>query len=217
MHALITNLALNYSPDEIDLYLIDFKKGVEFKVYATHELPHASVVAIESEREFGISVLQRLDAELRAAGRPVPRRRRAGHQRLPERPGHAPAAPHPADRRRVPGVLRRGGQARPGGRAPGSTAWSARAGRSASTSCSARRASAVRSRLARSTLGQMAVRIALQCSETDAHLILSEKNIGRRRCSPGPARRSTTTPTARPRGTTSSRSSGSPTSAARRT
>ena len=65
MHAMITNLALNYSPDEIDLYLIDFKKGVEFKVYATRELPHASVVAIESEREFGISVLERLDAELR--------------------------------------------------------------------------------------------------------------------------------------------------------
>ncbi len=61
----ITNLALNYSPDEIDLYLIDFKKGVEFKVYASQELPHASVVAIESEREFGISVLERLDAELR--------------------------------------------------------------------------------------------------------------------------------------------------------
>ncbi len=68
MHALIANLALNYSPDQIDLYLIDFKKGVEFKVYATHLLPHASVVAIESEREFGISVLQRLDAEMRERG-----------------------------------------------------------------------------------------------------------------------------------------------------
>src|SRR5271157_1665435 len=65
MHALITNLALCYSPDEIDLYLIDFKKGVEFKIYATFALPHASVVAIESEREFGISVLQRLDLEMR--------------------------------------------------------------------------------------------------------------------------------------------------------
>src|SRR5262249_15726821 len=43
----------------------DFKKGVEFKTYATHELPHARVVAIESEREFGLSVLQRLDQELR--------------------------------------------------------------------------------------------------------------------------------------------------------
>ena len=115
MHALITNLALNYSPDEIDLYLIDFKKGVEFKVYATHELPHASVVAIESEREFGLSVLQRLDAELRRASRPVPRRRRAGHQRLSQRTRDSPAAPHPADRGRVPGVLRRGGQAGAGG------------------------------------------------------------------------------------------------------
>ena len=34
LHALITNAALMYSPDEIELYLIDFKKGVEFKVYA---------------------------------------------------------------------------------------------------------------------------------------------------------------------------------------
>jgi S-DNA-T family DNA segregation ATPase FtsK/SpoIIIE len=34
--------------------------------------------------------------------------------------------------------------------------------------------------LARSTLGQMAVRIALQCSEADAHLILSEENTAAR-------------------------------------
>src|SRR6185295_11448277 len=31
LHAIITNLGLTYSPDEIELYLIDFKKGVEFK------------------------------------------------------------------------------------------------------------------------------------------------------------------------------------------
>ncbi len=86
LHALIVNVALNYSPDEVELYLIDFKKGVEFKVYATYNLPHASVVAIESEREFGISVLQRLDKELRERGRPLPGRWRAGSQRLPERP-----------------------------------------------------------------------------------------------------------------------------------
>src|SRR5437879_748638 len=34
--------------------------------------------------------------------------------------------------------------------------------------------------LARTTIGQMAVRIALQCSETDAHLILSEDNSAAR-------------------------------------
>src|SRR4029450_2578732 len=64
MHALIVNLALHYGPDEVELYLVDFKKGVEFKTYAANELPHARVVAVESEREFGLSVLQRLDAEL---------------------------------------------------------------------------------------------------------------------------------------------------------
>src|SRR5437879_12438979 len=42
--------------------------------------------------------------------------------------------------------------------------------------------------LARSTIGQMAVRIALQCSEADAHLILSEDNAAARLLSrPGEA------------------------------
>src|SRR5205085_12267728 len=68
LHALITNLSLLYSPDEVELYLIDFKKGVEFKMYATEALPHARVIAIESEREFGLSVLQRLDAERKHRG-----------------------------------------------------------------------------------------------------------------------------------------------------
>src|SRR6185437_779439 len=68
LHALITNLALQYSPDEVELYLVDFKKGVEFKTYAVHELPHARVIAIESEREFGLSVLKRLDSELKSRG-----------------------------------------------------------------------------------------------------------------------------------------------------
>ncbi|MFO0802368.1 MAG: FtsK/SpoIIIE domain-containing protein [Gemmataceae bacterium] len=53
LHALITNLGLMYSPDEAELYLVDFKEGVEFQWYATYRLPHARVVAIQSEREFG--------------------------------------------------------------------------------------------------------------------------------------------------------------------
>ena len=64
LHALISNLAMWYSPDEIELYLIDFKKGVEFKTYAMHQLPHARAIAVESDREFGLSVLQRIDAEM---------------------------------------------------------------------------------------------------------------------------------------------------------
>ena len=65
---IITGLALKYSPAELELYLVDFKKGVGFKAYADYDLPHARVIAIESEREFGISVLRGLDAELSRRG-----------------------------------------------------------------------------------------------------------------------------------------------------
>ena len=95
LHALITNAALRYSPDEVELYLIDFKKGVEFKVYAALELPHARVIAVESEREFGLSVLQRLDAEMKDRGDTLPRPRRAGPRTATARPTRA-ATPCPA-------------------------------------------------------------------------------------------------------------------------
>src|SRR3974390_3848712 len=68
LHVLISQLAMYYSPSEVELYLIDFKKGVEFKAYAALSLPHARVIAVESEREFGLSVLQRLDVELKNRG-----------------------------------------------------------------------------------------------------------------------------------------------------
>ncbi len=96
LHALITNLALLYSPDEVELYLVDFKKGVEFKAYAAHGLPHARVIAVESEREFGLSVLQRLDAEMKARGerfRAAGRRTSTPTARRSRRRGAA----HPAD------------------------------------------------------------------------------------------------------------------------
>lgn len=68
MHVVITTVARLYSPDELQLYLIDFKKGVEFKPYAAAALPHACVIAIESEREFGISALKSLDDKLKQRG-----------------------------------------------------------------------------------------------------------------------------------------------------
>lgn len=68
LHVIINGLATTYSPNELEMFLIDFKKGVEFKIYATHQLPNARVIAIESEREFGLSVLLRLDDELTQRG-----------------------------------------------------------------------------------------------------------------------------------------------------
>ena len=187
MHALITNLALNYSPDEIELYLIDFKKGVEFKVYATHELPHASVVAIESEREFGISVLQRLDAEMRVR---ADRFRDAGVQDVHGFRNLAGSPPLPRillivdefqeffveedklaqEAAQLLDRLVRQGRAFGIHILLGSQSLGG-----AFT-------------LARTSLGQMGVRIALQCSETDSHLILSEQNPAARLLSrPGEA------------------------------
>lgn len=66
LHVLITQLALTYAPDEVELYLMDFREGVEFQDYV--ELPHARVVALESEREFALSVLERLQAERAVRG-----------------------------------------------------------------------------------------------------------------------------------------------------
>jgi len=52
---------------------LDFKKGVEFKIYARPGLPTQRVIGIESEPGFGRSVLQRLDdAELTTTRRNVP-------------------------------------------------------------------------------------------------------------------------------------------------
>ncbi|MEM1165425.1 MAG: FtsK/SpoIIIE domain-containing protein [Planctomycetota bacterium] len=68
MHAMITSAAAWFSPDEVELYLCDFKAGVEFKTYAERQLPHAKVVSIETDRNFGLSVLQKVDSELVGRG-----------------------------------------------------------------------------------------------------------------------------------------------------
>ena len=68
LHTLVGGLTTLYSPHELELYLIDFKEGVEFKSYAEEGLPHARMVAIESDREFGLSVLQSLEEELSRRG-----------------------------------------------------------------------------------------------------------------------------------------------------
>ena len=62
LHSIIVNSAVHYSPDELRLFLIDFS-GVEFNTYALNKLPHASVIAPEAEREFGLSVLRELKEE----------------------------------------------------------------------------------------------------------------------------------------------------------
>jgi len=67
LHVLITQLALRYAPEELEMYLVDFKEGVGFQDYL--RLPHARAVGLESEREFGRSVLRYLQMEMEERGR----------------------------------------------------------------------------------------------------------------------------------------------------
>lgn len=186
LHTLITSLALTYSPDEVQLYLIDFKKGVEFKPYAVNALPHARVIAIESEREFGLSVLQGLDVELKRRGDLF---RKAGVDGIADyRAKNGLAAPRilllvdefqefftvddpiASQAAQILDRLVRQGRA-----------FGIHVLLGSQTLAGAYS-------LARSTIDQMAVRIALQCSEADSRLILADDNPAARLLSrPGEA------------------------------
>ncbi len=63
LHDLIVGLAQIYSPEELELYLLDFR-GNEFDVYAKNKLPHARVVAIDCDTEVGLDVLNKLLTEM---------------------------------------------------------------------------------------------------------------------------------------------------------
>lgn len=187
LHALITNLALTYSPDEAELYLIDFKEGVEFQWYATYRLPHARVVAIQSEREFGLSVLQRLDGILRERGEKF---RDAGVNDLA---GYRTAKPN----EKTPRILLVIDEFQAFFTEDDKLAQEAsllldrlvRQGRAFGMHVllGSQTLGGAYS-LARSTIDQMAVRVALQCSDADAQMILSKDNTAARLLSrPGEA------------------------------
>ncbi|MCN0176913.1 FtsK/SpoIIIE domain-containing protein [Salinispora arenicola] len=62
-------LASRYSPDELSLYLLDFKEGVSFAEFTPTAvdpswIPHAHTVGIESDREYGLAVLRTLSREM---------------------------------------------------------------------------------------------------------------------------------------------------------
>ena len=174
-HIIITNLALRCSPEQVEFYLVDFKKGVEFKCYGSHRLPHAKVVAIESDRAFGLSVLQRVDEELRRRGdlfRKVGAQDLAGFKRaggtepmprmllmidefqefFTEEDRISQGAAVLLDR-----IVRQG------------RAFGIHVILGSQTLGGAYT-------LARATIGQMVIRIALQCNEADAYLIMDQDN-----------------------------------------
>lgn len=68
LHALIMSSMLHYSPDQLNLYLMDFKSGTEFKVYESVKLPHIKLLALDAMQEFGESILENLVGEMERRG-----------------------------------------------------------------------------------------------------------------------------------------------------
>lgn len=83
LHTIINSAARIHGPDELEVFLLDFKQGSEFMPYASMKLPHAKVVSVDSCREFGLSVLMFLEGEL-ARRSTLFRRSGAGVQDLQE-------------------------------------------------------------------------------------------------------------------------------------
>lgn len=63
LNCIITRIAQLYSPDELRLFLLDYKQGVEFQIYENH--PNVEVLLLDnSQLEFGIQQLKRFREEI---------------------------------------------------------------------------------------------------------------------------------------------------------
>lgn len=64
LNSIILSAIAHYGPDELSLYLLDFKEGMEFSLYSNNPVPQVKFVSIESQQELGLSVLKRLCDEI---------------------------------------------------------------------------------------------------------------------------------------------------------
>lgn len=69
LHTLIMSSMLHYRPDQLHLYLMDFKSGTEFKIYESERLPHIQLLALDAMQEFGESILENLVKEMEERGK----------------------------------------------------------------------------------------------------------------------------------------------------
>lgn len=64
LHVLIQNLAFYYAPDEVQLFLLNYKERVEFNAYTDPILEHARLVSVASSVGYGMSFLSWLCKEM---------------------------------------------------------------------------------------------------------------------------------------------------------
>ena len=175
LHALITAAAVKYAPDRLRMVLLDFKKGVEFQVYGQGRLPHADIIGIESEREFGLSALEHVDRCMQLRGQMF---REAGVQDLASWNLVHPEQPLP----RVLIVIDEFQELfveddKLSNQASLILDRIVRQGRSFGVhSILSSQTLAGAYSLPRTTMGQMSVRVALQCDAADAQMIFADDN-----------------------------------------
>lgn len=62
LHMLITSITLNYHPDDVELWLVDYNK-VEFAEYISNMPPHVKLIGLERGTEFTFSLLEKVNEE----------------------------------------------------------------------------------------------------------------------------------------------------------
>lgn len=63
LHVIMTNMMLRYDPSEVMIYLIDFKYGLDFRVYTQYNLPTFRSISITNDPEFALAMLEHLEEE----------------------------------------------------------------------------------------------------------------------------------------------------------
>lgn len=59
LHSIITSIITNYHPDDVELWLVDYKK-VEFAEYVKNRPPHIKVIGLDKSVDFSYSLLKTL-------------------------------------------------------------------------------------------------------------------------------------------------------------
>jgi hypothetical protein len=178
LHNVIMSATAMYSPGELALYMLDFREAVEFAAYAIERLPHARAVALQADREFGLAVLQAVVEEIEARGALF--RETGGEQA-------SIVTYREATGETMPRILlvvdefhrlfdREDSVAAEAAHALDTIV---RLGRGFGIHCLlASQTLMGMTALGRHTLNQVQVRIALQCLEEDARIVLSDGNNG---------------------------------------
>jgi S-DNA-T family DNA segregation ATPase FtsK/SpoIIIE len=181
MHVIITTSALKYSPEELRMYLVDLKT-VEFAPY--QDLPHCEAVAVDADREFALSILEGLDREM------------LRRMELFKNIANDITEYREKTRDTLPRILLLVDEFQVLFEQDDMISQNAarlldrlvRQGRAFGIHVLLGSQSLAGHSLPRATIDQMAVRIALQCSEADSRLVLAEDNPAARRLSrPGQA------------------------------